>query len=65
MNARKKAGKSKKTAEEEYRRFFCEKCGARLSSQETRVYLENLYGIDPIKDKRRICFSCKKAENYP
>lgn len=55
MSEKKKAT----SAEEEYRKFFCEKCGARLTSREVRVYLENLYGIDPTKDKRRQCFSCK------
>ena len=55
-------GVLKKTAEEEYRKYFCAHCGARLSSGETRVYLEGLYGIDPNGDARKLCKLCKTID---
>jgi len=59
MPVKKKAGSVKKSAEEEYRKYTCLECGARLTSQETRLFLEGLYCIDPNGDSRQLCLSCK------
>ena len=59
MPVEKKAGSAKKSAEDEYRKYACLKCGVKLSSQETRTFLEGVYHIDPNGDPRQLCFSCK------
>lgn len=50
---------ARKTKAEKEPPVYCEKCNAQLTPTERRVYLENLYGIDPKRDKRQECFKCK------
>ena len=52
----------KPTAEETYRKYNCLNCGAKLTSQETRLFLESLYCIDPHGDPRQLCLACKKLK---
>lgn len=50
---------AKKSAEDEYRKYYCVRCGARLTNQETRAFLEGRYTIDPNGDDRQLCENCK------
>lgn len=53
----------RRTKQDDYQKYNCESCGKLLSPEETRLFLEGRYKIDPTGDERQLCSLCKEETN--